>query len=199
MLRRAIVGGLEGEKTMTVLDLGCGDGSAVEFLGLPENFEMIDVDIFEPYLKLAKRRGIYKKLVKADIREFYPKEKFDIVLASHVLEHLEKNDGLKLIKKIEKFSKKRVIIACPIGDLPQEEYDNNPFQVHRSSWTVNEMKNLGYEVRSQGLKALWGNENVVLKYGLFSYILFPISILSFPVLLLKPELGTYMICVKDVK
>jgi len=47
---------------------------------------------------------------------------------------------------MEKISKNKVIIFTPNGFLPQGEYYNNPWQVHKSGWTVKEMKKRGYKV-----------------------------------------------------
>jgi SAM-dependent methyltransferase len=185
-------------KKVTVLDLGCGDGSAIASLNLPKNFEITGVDIFKPYLELADKKKIYKRLIRKDVRKISVRRKYDIVILNHVLEHMTKREGKNLLKKLEKIAKKRIILALPIGNLPQEEYDNNPYQKHKAAWSVEEMKVLGYEVRAQGLKKLFGDESVVAKYGIFSYLFFVLAFVFAPILSLKPELGTYMICRKDV-
>lgn len=190
---------LESKRKISVLDIGCGDGFAMGRLNLPRNFEITGLDIFEPYLKIAKGKKIYKRLIKMDARKIGIDKKYDIVLASHVLEHLDHAEGERFIKKLEKIANKRVIIAAPIGYFPQGEYDNNSYQLHKSQWRVDDLKKLGYSISSQGLRILWGNENIVKKYGIFSYFLFLLSLVSTPLLLVKPELGTYMICRKDVK
>ena len=187
------------KKKITVLDLGCGDGSATQNLGLPKNFEITGVDIFPPYLRIAKQQKIYKKLIKMDVAKYRPDKKYDIVMTLHVLEHFNKTDGLKYLNRIEKFAIKKVIVATPIGHFPQAEYDKNPHQIHKSSWIPVEMIKMGYKVEAQGLKLLWGNENVGAKYGALSYILFLISCLLTPLLRVHPELGTYMICEKNLK
>lgn len=199
LLREPFVELIGQNKKITVLDLGCGDGTATENLGLSENFEITGVDIFSPYLKLAKRKKIYKKLIRADIDHFNPKKKYDIVMAMHVLEHLRKKAGSAFLKRIETFAKDKVLVVAPIGILPQSEYDQNSYQVHVSSWSPKEMINRGYKVKSQGLKILWGNKNVVAKYGVFSYLLFLVSAIFTPFLRLRPEIGTYMVCVKSIK
>lgn len=190
---------LASEKNkITLLDLGCGDGSAMAYLNLPKNFEITGVDIFKPYLDLAKKKRIYKRLIHKDVRKISLRKKYDIVVLNHILEHMTKKEGRNLLEKIEKIAKKRIILALPVGDLPQDEYDSNPYQKHKSAWSVEEMKNLGYEVKAQGLKMLFGDNNVVAKYGVFSYFLFILSLILTPILLFKPELGIYMICRKDV-
>ena len=58
---------------------------------------------------------------------------------------------------MEKIARKKIIIFTPNGFLRQEEHDNNPWQVHKSGWNINEMKSLGYNVIGiNGLKFLKG-------------------------------------------
>lgn len=196
MVRSSFKETLKEGKKISLLDLGCGDGLATQRLYLPGNFEITGLDIFKPYLELAEEKGIYSKLIKGDINNFRPKRKFDIVLVAHVLEHIDKNNGVKFLAGLEKIARRKIIIITPIGPYPQEMYDGNKYQKHRSSWYVDEMIKQGYKIKPHGLKFLWGNNNIVQKYGLFSYFLFAVSDLLYPVLLIKPEWGTYMICVK---
>jgi len=196
LYRRAFGNLLSGSKTVTMLDLGCGDGTATNRLNLPSGFEITGVDIFKKYLEIAKTLRIYQKLNHSDIKKYNPRSKFDVVVASHVLEHLNKKDGLKFIRKLENIAQNRVIIATPIGQFPQEDIDKNKYQIHKSTWDVEEMKNLGYKVYAQGFRSLWGESNVIKEYGVLSYFFFLLSYLLSPLLVLRPEWGTYMICVK---
>ena len=61
-----------------------------------------------------------------------------------VIEHMEETEGLDVLKKIEKWAKKKVIISTPNGFFPQKIVDNNPMQVHLSGWDTNKMKSLGF-------------------------------------------------------
>jgi REP element-mobilizing transposase RayT len=51
---------------------------------------------------------------------------------------------------MEKIAKKKVVIFTPNGFLAQGEYYNNPWQLHRSGWTAEEMKKRGYKVLGFG-------------------------------------------------
>jgi hypothetical protein len=80
---------------------------------------------------------------------------YDCVLASDLIEHLTKKEGLRLIKLMEKIAKKKVIIFTPNGFLPQGRLYNNPWQLHKSGWNIKEMRNMGYNVIGiNGLKSL---------------------------------------------
>lgn len=184
---------------VNILDLGCGDGSFIQGLGLSGKSHITGVDIYKPYLDAAKRRHVYNKIIRTNILNYFPKGKFDIVLMSQVIEHFDKKTGKALLKRTEKQAKKLIVVSAPNGEMPQDAYDDNKYQIHKSVWTVNDMKQLGYDVIPHGFKYIFGGRNVVLRFGLFSYLIFLISWLMYPLLLLKPELGTYMICTKKLK
>lgn len=198
---RAFNSGLPPDRKITVLDIGCGDGYSISSLHLPGNFSVTGVDIFDKYLRMAKSTGAYSKVVRGEALAYLSshRQKYDVVIASHILEHMTKADGYRFIKLLEKAASRRVIISCPIGYISQDDdYDHNSHQKHRAGWTVAEMHDLGYRVRSQGMKFLWHDSNLVLKYGLASYGLFLISNLLQPVLWLYPQLGTYMVTTKEL-
>jgi len=75
-----------------------------------------------------------------EIGRNFKENSFDCVLASDVIEHFSKEEGYKLIEMMEKIARRKVIIYTPNGFLKQGEYDNNPWQVHKSGWNVKEMK-----------------------------------------------------------
>jgi len=129
----------------TVLDLGCGHHSLLHFCKIPF---LVGVELFEPYLKESKRKGIHSQYLRADISrmEFKPKS-FDAVIAIGLLEHLPKQEGYELLNKATKWARKKVVITTPNGYLWQEAYDDNPLQEHKSGWDVNELRELGFRVR----------------------------------------------------
>lgn len=128
----------------TVLDLGCGKNSLVQYCNVPFS---VGVELFEPYLQESKNKSIHNQCIKADIRkiEFKPKS-FDAVVALDVLEHLTAEEGLALILKMEKWAKKKIIVFTPNGYVWQDGFDNNPLQEHKSGWGVEELERLGFKV-----------------------------------------------------
>ena len=128
----------------SVLDLGCGYNSPIQYCNVPYS---VGVELFEPYLQESQKKHIYNQYIKADIRkvEFEPKS-FDAILCSEVLEHLTKEEGYELIKKMEEWARKKIIITTPNGYLWQDGYDNNSMQEHKSGWSVEELENLGFNV-----------------------------------------------------
>ena len=184
----------------TILDVGCADGAFMEFIinNSKEKIIPTGIDVFSPYLEKAKGRKIYKRLIRKDIKSLDKSiGRFDVVLCSQVIEHLTKKEGLKLINNLEKIAKRRIIFIIPVGGLPQDPYDGNPYQRHKSAWYPRDFKEKGYKVWGQGLRLLYGYGNRVKKLGPFSYVFSLVSFIFWPVLNLKPEWAIYMFCWKD--
>lgn len=137
----------------SVLDLGCGPNSLVQYSNAPHK---VGVELYEDYLNESKRKGIHNTYIKEDVAKvsFEPKS-FDAVVMIDVIEHLSKEDGLELIKKMEKWARKRIIILTPNGFIHQDELDHNPLQTHKSGWNAKEFRGLGFRVAGiNGLKWL---------------------------------------------
>ncbi|QQG40225.1 MAG: methyltransferase domain-containing protein [Candidatus Aenigmatarchaeota archaeon] len=182
----------------SLLDVGCGDDSPIKrFSG---RMETVGIDAFGPSIEESRRKRIHKKYYRMDIlaagRKFGPKS-FDCVLASAVVEHLKKRDGVRLIEMMEKLAKKRVIIQTPVGFLPQGPEEGNPWQEHKSGWTVAEMRRRGYRVIGlNGWKPLRG-ECARLRFwpSLFWLVVSDVTQLF---VRNRPERAFEMVCVKDV-
>ena len=143
----------------TVLDLGCGVTSPLRFL----NFDyVVGLDLHKHALSFAKKNKTHHRYILSDIRSVgdkFPRKSFAACCAFDVIEHLTKVEGLKLIKNMEKIAIKKVIIFTPNGYMHQKD-NKNPLQNHRSAWTVQEMKNLGFKVVGIfGPKFLRGNQH----------------------------------------
>ncbi|MEN9552399.1 MAG: hypothetical protein RI935_776 [Candidatus Parcubacteria bacterium] len=133
----------------TVLDIGCGVYSYRDPDTGEKNFHSTGIDLYQESINESQERGIhdvYKKMNALDIDTTFGENAFDAVIALDLLEHLEKEDGHKLLEKMEYVAKKKVIIFTPNGFLPQGERYGNPHQEHLSGWTADEMKGLGYKV-----------------------------------------------------
>jgi len=144
----------------SVLDLGCGHHSPLQVCDIPFS---VGVEMFEPSLQESRRKGIHSEYVIADIRrvDFKPKS-FDAVIAVEVLEHLTKQEGAELLSRMEQWARKKIILTTPNGYLHQDTYDSNPLQEHKSGWTVNELRALGFRVRGlAGLKVLRGDKGSI--------------------------------------
>jgi len=145
----------------SVLDLGCGPDSLIQFS--KQISYSVGVDVYKPYLEITKKRKIHTKYLHSRIQDLkFPKHSFDAVLMLEVLEHLSKSDGLKVLKKIQTWAKKKVIISTPNGYFEMGEVDKNPYQKHVSGWTVKELNTLGYTCHGiTGAKFMYSSKNHV--------------------------------------
>lgn len=190
----------ELDNCSSVLDLGCGLNSPLGILknkyGM--NFYSVGVDIFESYLLESEKKSIHSKYLKGNILNIgFPPNSFDCVVLLDVIEHLEKKDALALLPKLEKIAKK-IVIFTPNGFRGQEDPlgDGNPYQTHRSGWTVDEMKQLGFRCYgSSGLKLLRKEQT---KFRFRPKLVWQIiSDLTQLIVLKKPKLAYHLFCVKE--
>jgi hypothetical protein len=99
-------------------------------------------------------------------RIFKPKS-FDTVVALELIEHFDKHRDPLLLNSMERIAKRKVILTTPNRFHPQKAYDNNPYQEHRSGWTVRELERLGYRCFGlSGFNFLYNHHEDVLKRGL---------------------------------
>lgn len=131
-----------------LLDVGCGNNSPLlRFSRRPDY--AVGVDLHRPWLDESRRKGIHDEYVEANILELgdrFAPGQFEVVLACDVLEHLTPDDGAVLLDLMESIASERVVVLTPNGFVPQGETWGNPFQVHRSGWTVEALRSRGFVV-----------------------------------------------------
>lgn len=180
----------------SALDLACGYNSLIQCTDIPHK---VGVEVFSEYLNKSKEKGIHDEYIQEDILSVqFPPRSYDLVLCSEIIEHLDKQDGFTLLENAERWAAKKVIIATPNGYLQQEEYDDNPLQIHKSGWTVDEFEKRGYVVRGiGGLKALKGERGEI-KYK--PYFLWRIvSDLSQKLVYFFPRIAFQLFAVKTIQ
>ena len=101
-------------KETRVLDLGFGDG--VNFVALAKNCNMTMIEgskiLCERALKISKEKSLGVHVVHSMFEDFESSEKYDVILASHVLEHVDDPIGLLVfLQNFLKFNGKIVGIV----------------------------------------------------------------------------------------
>ncbi|MGQ4875108.1 MAG: class I SAM-dependent methyltransferase [Promethearchaeia archaeon] len=182
----------------SILDLGCGNNSILS--RIKKKKFSVGIDIFEKYIEISKKKKIHDKYFCYDILkidEIINPKSFDCILLIDVIEHLEKKDGLKLILKMNQIAKKKIIITTPNGFLPQREYHQNPYQIHRSGWDIKTFKKFGFKIYGYGgLKILKGERaKIKFKPQKLGAI---ISIISTIFLKYCPFFSYHLCCVKEI-
>ena len=184
----------------TILDLGCGYQSPLGLIK-KKKFSSVGVDIFEKYITISRKKKIHDNYITCnfmDIDNFVAPKSFDCVLLLEVIEHLDKIDAIKLLKKIEKIAIKRIIISSPNGFLSQEMYHNNIHQIHKSGWNQKFFKRLNYKVYGIGGLKLLRMERGEMKFKSIKAftIIFLLSIFFMKYL---PQLAFQLLAVKNLK
>lgn len=154
---------LSGAKT--VLDVGCGSWSPLA--NVKKTFYSVGIDIHKESIGKIKKKKIHDEYRVGDVlklNKFFKPKSFDAVVALDVVEHFEKKEGLELIKQMESIAKRKVIIFTPYGFLRQHPHDGNPFQEHKSGWTISEFDKMGYRLCGiRGFRFIRG-EYATIKY-----------------------------------
>ena len=126
-----------------VLSLGCGIGQGELGFKKVAGVDIWDYSSSFPY-----------EFIKYDIRkirELFLPGSFDLVIGLDIIEHLTREQGLKLIRDSETIARKAVVFYTPIkwGDNKQDESCwayGNPYNDHKSLWQPEDFK--GYEIRN---------------------------------------------------
>ena len=70
------------------------------------------------------------------------------MLATEIVEHLFKKQGIELIDSITKITRGLCIISTPYGYMKVgDENNENPYKHHLSSWHPHEFKTLGFNIK----------------------------------------------------
>ncbi|MEK7090981.1 MAG: class I SAM-dependent methyltransferase [Patescibacteria group bacterium] len=161
----------------SVLDVGCGNDSSLGRLA--KTFSSEGIDIYPRCIEISKRNHYHDTYKLGDVRKlgkYYKNKSFDTLISIDVIEHLTKQEALKMISQMEKIARKKVILMTPQGYIDQKAYDGNPYQVHHSGWSKKDLQDMGYQVYGlRGLKYLRNDEASIrfspwIFWGLFSAV-----------------------------
>lgn len=155
-LKKEIIKIIKNKEVKTMLDVGCGEGFITTKIAeaFPE-IKIIAIDPEKQYIDYAKKFNSLPNIkFKKDKLENI-KEKFDLVISTEVLEHLE--NPYEMLATMIKLSKKYVLFSVPnepffrLGNLLSLKYvsrfGNTPG--HINNWTKNRLRKFVFKT---GLK-----------------------------------------------
>ena len=146
------------KNVQTVLELGAGKDSYINFKD--RGYRITALDLHKASIEISKKHNNFDEYILGDareVRDIFKNKSFDVVTAFDLIEHFEKNEGYQLLEDMVKVAGERVIVFTPNGFVPQSAFDDNPFQEHKSGWTYQDMKKLGFIVYGvNGYKKLRG-------------------------------------------
>lgn len=134
------------EKAEVLLDIGCGI--------LPQKYVRPIVHIccepFTQYVEHLKekvkkefdRSYVIVNATWSEAVKVFPSGSVDTVFLVDVIEHLEKDEALNLLKQTESIAKNQIALFTPLGFLPQHHSDGKDiwgldgaaWQEHKSGW-----------------------------------------------------------------
>ncbi len=139
----------------SILDIGTGFGKygflAREYLevwGENNDYGKFNrrIDGVEPFQKYITpcHRYIYNRIFTKSALEFAKEQSFsyDLVLLIDVIEHLDKDEGMQLLKLLVK-NNKNLLITTPKKFYPQGAVYKNPYEIHRSFWSKKALLQFG--------------------------------------------------------
>jgi len=153
-----------------VLELGCGFGAwghLLRAISEGESCYIVGCDIFKPYLQKLRNFCPYDDLVLCDARNppFRPRSA-NIIMAFEIIEHLDKNEGVKFLFTLQDLCDEKIIVSTPYGYYKQGGSRNNKFEQHTSAWSRKDFENASYIVNTYGFGIEL--ENVIRKLHLES-------------------------------
>ncbi|MFC1502302.1 hypothetical protein ACFL6A_02710 [bacterium] len=138
----------------SILDIGVGFGKygflSREYLELFDGREklwdwkiIIDgIEIFQDYIT-PLHKMVYNQIDIGNVTDILPalEKKYDLILLIDVIEHLNFDEGEKLIEMCQQHAK-NVIISTPRYFMQQPEMFGNPFEAHKSFFKKKHFKRI---------------------------------------------------------
>lgn len=122
-LKRAKIISKNINSGLRILDIGCGDGTIIDFIFKNNSpSKIVGIDISKEAVNYTKKRGYeaYKMDVfSQEFIDFLNKNEFDYIIITEVLEHVI--DSEKVILTLKKYSYRAIFISIP----------NSGFYLHR--------------------------------------------------------------------
>lgn len=145
--RRLIKEMLDGVSFKSLFDIGCGEGSLLKgILADHKEIRVNGADISETALAIAKSRIKEGNFYLLDIQKEALDEKFDLVICSEVLEHLE--DDVQALCNIFKMTRKYLLIVTLQGKMREAEKEVGHLRNYTKDDLVEKLHKAGFkEVR----------------------------------------------------
>jgi SAM-dependent methyltransferase len=148
-----------------ILDVGCGFGRWGALLttnlweaskSKPANrSQIVGCDGHLPNVEESRKNNYYQEVLHLTFPPLpFCDDSFDTVLLLDVLEHLNVNDGRKLVDEAKRVSRQRVILStpnwCALRDAHRTITGWNPFEAHLSYWPRHALRDLEFKLYGAG-------------------------------------------------
>lgn len=128
-------------KPNSILDIGAGSGKNGKLI--KQTGYTGKLDCLEPtakYISEFNLTDIYNTVYPYNISKFVDevyKFEYDLVVCGDVLEHLFRSQVIDYIDYFL-YKCKWMIVIWP-NNMPQDDYGNNPYEIHKSNFTINDL------------------------------------------------------------
>jgi hypothetical protein len=125
----------------TILDVGAGsgkNGKLIRATGYSNTLECLEPT--EKYVSEFKLSEIYNTVHPYNIQDFVNKQykfQYDVVVFGDVLEHLFRSQVVDYLDYFL-YKSKWIIVLWP-NNMPQDDHGNNPYEIHKSNFTLNDL------------------------------------------------------------
>lgn len=125
----------------TILDVGAGsgkNGKLIRQTGYDKSLECLEPT--PQYVTEFNLPSIYNKVHPYNISQFVDtvyKFQYDLVVFGDVLEHLFRSQVIDYLDYFL-YKSKWIIVIWP-SNMPQDDYGNNPYEIHKSNFTLNDL------------------------------------------------------------
>lgn len=123
------------------------------------------VEIFDKNVEHLKTIKQLNKVYHADIIDFMPTCHYDYVIWNHGPSNVSKEQIEPVLKKLESFAKKAVVLGCPNGIFEQGEVYGNKYESHLSHLDNNFFNELGYTTECLGSINCIGSHITAVKFN----------------------------------
>lgn len=130
----------EQPESRSVLDIGCGPGSGLDaFRDLGLEIAAIEPDYSRAKIAVDKGHSIYS----GDWETYKSEQKFDLIVASHALEHFHK--PAHFMKFLHKFSKASTMFYVEVPEILDHvsDWNDSLYLAHVSNFNENSLRVMG--------------------------------------------------------
>jgi len=132
---------------------------------IPEIFsagnEITVLEAFEPNAEDIRGCELIHNVVCGDMRDIgvikLPHDTYSFSFIWHGIEHLRYSEALDVVGRVEKITKRCVILGTPWGYVPQGQVGGNSYEEHKSFWTPEMFRDIGYSAVKIGEEDVLGS------------------------------------------
>ena len=171
---------LPRDQIQTIADIGCGEGSNLAYLRsqFPQA-RLFGFDVSQTAMDAARRR-VQAEFALLDIQKQIPPQKFDLVVCSDVVEHLE--EDLNALRNIRQVTNRFALIATvqgrmranedSIGHVRNYDYGELEQKIESAGFEVLQVVEWGYPLYSPLFRDLVGLSKASEEFSYGTYNLF---------------------------